>query len=161
MIFKRTHFRLFNFQKRTFFKVSLKSIKSLSINKASPVEDITINILKNSIISTQKNLLIFSLNVWLTASFPTHWKEQMLLRFFLKNGTIMERQTIAQWVCCQPFQKCLKNYYLNKLMIICNVNFQSILQVFAKITALKMLYWLLLNNGRLFWAKNSKSVLFL
>ena len=63
MIFKRTHFRLFNFQKRTFFKVSLKSIKSLSINKASPVEDITIKILKNSIISTQKNLLIFSLNV--------------------------------------------------------------------------------------------------
>ena len=161
MIFKRTHFRLFNFQKRTFFKVSLKSIKSLSINKASPVEDITINILKNSIISTQKKLLIFSLNVWLRESFPTHWKEQMLLRFFLKNGTIMERQTIAQWVCCQPFQKCLKNYYLNKLMIICNVNFQSILQVFAKITALKMLYWLLLNNGRLFWAKNSKSVLFL
>ena len=125
MIFKRTHFRLFNFQKRTFFKVSLKSIKSLSINKASPVEYITINILKNSIISTQKNLLIFSLNVWLRESFPTHWKEQMLLRFFLKNGTIMERQTIAQWVCCQPFQKCLKNYYLNKLMIICNVIFKA------------------------------------
>ena len=54
MIFKRTHFRLFNFQKKTFFKVSLKLIKSLSINKASPVEDITIKILKNSIMSTQK-----------------------------------------------------------------------------------------------------------
>ena len=36
---------------------------------------------KIQFISTQKNLLTFSVNVWLTEGFPTHWKEQMLLRF--------------------------------------------------------------------------------
>ena len=42
----------------------------------------------------------------------------------------------------QLFQKYLKSYYLNKLMTICKVNSQSILQVSAKTTVLKMLYWL-------------------
>ena len=60
------------------------------------------------------------MNVWLTESFLTHWKQLMLLRF-LKKGTIIKRKTIAQWVCSQYFQKCLKNYYLNKLMTICKV----------------------------------------
>ena len=38
-------------------------------------------------------------------------------------------------------------------MIICKVNPQSILQVFAKTIALKMLYWLWMKNGKLFWKK--------
>ena len=44
------------------------------------------------------------MNVWLTESFPTHWKEQMSLRF-KKKGTIMKRKTIAQWVYSQTFSK--------------------------------------------------------
>ena len=44
----------------------------------------------------------------------------------------MKRKTIAQWVCSQPFQKCWNYYYLNKLMVICQINSQSILQVFEK-----------------------------
>ena len=102
----------------------IKAIKSLSSNKAFPIEEIPIKILKNSI-------HIYSMNVWLTESFPRHWKEQMLLRF-LKKETIMKRKTIAQCVCSQLFKKFLKSYCLNKLKTICKVNSQSILQVSKK-----------------------------
>ena len=130
MIFKRTHFHLLCFQKRTFLK---RKILYLVI-KHLQLKIFLLKFLKVQFISTQKNLVAFSMNVWLTESFLTHWKEQMLLRFS-KKGTIMKTKTIAQWVCSQPFKKCLKNYYLNKLMIICKVNSQSILQLFAKTTA--------------------------
>ena len=131
----------------------IKAIKSLSSNKAFPIEEIPIKILKNSI-------HIYSMNVWLTESFPRHWREQMLLRF-LKKEAIMKRKTIAKWVCSQLFQKCLKSYNLNKLMTIYKVNVQSILQVSSKTTVLRMLYWFWLKNGKLFWIKNPNLVLFL
>ena len=111
--------------------------------------------MKNSIHIFSEKLTNIYMNDWLTESFPTHWKEQMLPQF-PKKETIMKRKTIAQWVCTQLFQKCLKNYYLNKLMTICKVNSQSILQIFAKTTALKMLYWLWLKNRKLFWIKKLK-----
>ena len=130
----------------------LKAIKSLSSNKASPVDGILIKYWKIQLIPTQKNLLTFSMNVWLTASFPTHRKEQMLLRF-LKKVTIMKMKTIIPRVSSQLFRKCWKNYYLNKFMIICKVNSQSILQIFTKANALRMLYRLWLKNGKLFWIK--------
>ena len=130
MTFKRTHSHLLCFQKRTFLK---RKILYLVI-KHLQLKIFLLKFLKVQFISTQKNVVAFSMNVWLTESFPTHWKEQMLLRFS-KKRTIMKTKTIAQWVCSQPFKKCLKNYYLNKLMIICKVNSQSILQLFAKTTA--------------------------
>ena len=129
----------------------LKAIKSLSSNKASPIENIPIKILKNSIhIYLSKITNTFN-ECLINGKFPDT----------LQRETIMKRKTIAQWVCSQLFQKCLKSYYLNKLMTICKVNSQSILQVSAKTTVLKMLYWLWLKNGKLFWIKNSKLVLFL
>ena len=101
---------------------------------------------KIQFISTQKNLLTFSVNVWLTEGFPTHWKEQILLRF-LKTVSMLS-----------SFSKVFKNYFLNKLMIICKVNPQIIFQVFAKTIALKMLYWLWMKNGKLFWKKKKLTV---
>ena len=44
--------------------------------------------------------------------------------------------------CAKLLRKTKMEYFQNKLMTICNVNSQSILQVSAKPTVLKMLYWL-------------------
>ena len=44
----------------------LQAIKSLSSNKASPIEEFLLRFWKIQFISTQKNLLIFSMNAWLT-----------------------------------------------------------------------------------------------
>ena len=136
MILKRTHFHLLCFQKRTF----LKQWSLYPVIKHHQLKTLLLRSWKIQFISTLKNLPTFSMNVWLTKSFSTHQKEQMLL-LFLKKRTIMKKKNPTQWVCSQPFQKCLKNYHLNKLMIICTVNSQSILPVFAKTTTLKMLYW--------------------
>ena len=111
-------------------------------------------------ISTQKNLRTFSMNVWLTASFLTHWKEQMLLRF-LKKEVIMGAKTITEWVCSHHLQKCLKNYCLSKLIIVCKVNSQSILLVSAKTTTQNArCEWLWSKIGEQLWIKNSKWMLF-
>ena len=142
-----THFHLLCIQKRTLLKQHL-NLKTLLLRYR-----------KIQFIFTQKNLLTFSMNVWLKEGFTIHWIEQVIL-WFLKKGTIRKRKTISQWVCSLPFWKCLKNYYLNKLMIIYKLNSQSIMMVFAKTTALKIIYCLRLKNWKLFWIKSSKWVLF-
>ena len=58
--------------------------------------------------------------------------------------------------CAKLLRKTKMEYFQNKLMTICNVNSQSILQVSAKPTVLKMLYWLWLKNRKLFWIKKLK-----
>ena len=119
----------------------LKAMKSLSSNKASPTEDIPIKILKNSIhIYSEKLTNIFN-ECLINGKFPDTLKRADVTPIS-KKGNDNERESYRPGVWSHPFQKCLKNYYLNKLMIICKVNSQSILQVFAKTTALKMLYWL-------------------
>ena len=57
--------------------------------------------------------------------FPDTLKRGDVTRFS-KKGIVVKRKTIAQCVCSPPFQKSLKNYYLNKIMTLCKVNSQSI-----------------------------------
>ena len=152
---KRTHIHLLFFRKKTFLK--RKSL-DLVIKYLRPKTFLS-RFWKIQSISTQKFTNIFN-ECLINGKFPDTLKRANVTPI-LEKRTVKKRKTIAQWVCSQTFQKCLKNYYLNKLMIICKVNSQSILQVFTKTTALKMRYWLWLKNGKLFWIKNSKWVLFL
>ena len=119
----------------------LKAIRSLSSNKISPIEDILIKILKNPIhIYSEKLTNVFN-ECLINGKFPDTLTRADVTPIF-KKGNHNEKKTMTQRVCCQLFQNCLKSYYLNKLMTICNVNSQSILQVSTKTTVLKMLYWL-------------------
>ena len=56
-----------------------------------------------------------------------------------KKGNDNGKENYPSEVCSQLFQNCLKNYYLSKVMIICKVNSQSMLQVFGKTTSLSAL----------------------
>ena len=79
----------------------VKAIKSLSSNKASPIEDIPIKILKNSIhIYSEKLTNIFN-ECLINGKFPGILEIDVTL--ISKKGTIMKRKTIAQCVCSRPF----------------------------------------------------------
>ena len=69
-------------------------------------------------------------------------KRADLTSIFKKRNDNEKENYRSVTICCQVFQKCLKNYYLNKLMIICKVNSRSMLQFLAKTTAVKRLNWL-------------------
>ena len=102
MLLKRTHFHWLCFQKTTFVSDKVRPSK-----KASLFDDI--KALKNSILIYSEKL----------TSIFNECLINILLGFLTKR-LIMKRKTIVQCVCSQPsFQNCLKNYYLNKLMIIC------------------------------------------
>ena len=73
----------------------LKAIKSLSSNKASPIEDIPIKILKNSIhIYSEKLTNIFN-EYLINGKFPNTLKRGDVTPIF-KKETIMQKKTIAQ-----------------------------------------------------------------
>ena len=112
-----------------------------------------LSFLQNSIhIFSEKLINIF--NVWLTASFPTHCKEQLLL-LFLKKRMIMERETITLWACSHPFQSVWKTTIWANQWSYASYCFSR------KATAHKMLYWLWMKNGKQYLKKHSKRGFFL
>ena len=62
-------------------------------------------------LTNERRLVLFPVGIFVRDS---HHRQSPTRRF-LKKRTIIKRKTIAQWVCSQPFQKCSKNCYLNKL----------------------------------------------
>ena len=54
------------------------------------------------------------MNVWLTASFPTHWKEQMPLWFF-KNGNDNEKENYRPVAMLSTFSKMFEKLLFEKI----------------------------------------------
>ena len=89
--------------------------------------------------------------LWKTKCYGSVMTEHVLAQRLLKSSKLPnQHEQLFQKYPLSFFQKCLKGYYLNKLMKICKLNSQSILQVFAKTTVLKMLHWKMENYLVLF-----------
>ena len=82
------------------------------------------------------------MNVLLTGNLPDTLKRVDVTPIFKKGNDNEKENYHPVSMLSTFFQKSLESYYLNKLMIMSKVNSQSILQVFAKTTVLKILCWL-------------------
>ena len=103
----------------------------------------------------------FEKSLWKTKCYGSVMSEDVLAQRLLKSSKLPNQHEQLFQKYALSFFKSVWKATFNKLIIICKVNSQSILQVSAKTTVLKMLCWLWLKNGKLFWIKISKLVLFL
>ena len=104
----------------------LKAIKSLSSNKASPIEDIPINILKNSIHIYSENLTNISNECLISETFPETSKRADFTPIF-KKGNNNKKGKLSSVSMLSTFSKVFEKLLFEQIMIICKVNSQSII----------------------------------
>ena len=126
----------------------LKVIKSLSSYKASPIEDMPIKILKNSIhISSEK------LNL-------THSKKQILLRF-LKKGNDNEKENYHRVTMVSTFSKVFQKILFEQINDHMQRKFSKHLKGFPKNHSTQNVLLVMIKKWKPILNKNSKLLFFL
>ena len=105
--------------------------------------------MKNSIyIYSEKPTNIFN-ECLINGKFPDTLKRADVIPIFEK-GHDNEKKNYCPLSMLSTFSKLFEKLVFVQVNDIRKLNYQSILQVFAKITALKLFYWLWLKNRELF-----------